>query len=156
MILFLIKLKVTELKDSIFKILKFHSISNYYLTGGRLRQMFNLITDVGEELDQHLQKISKTQNKFELDSKHYAMRYTTEIIASCAFGIKGNSIDNENSEFLKTGIAIFNFTPLFRAFELATSFFLPELARLCRVRVRILIKIFKFKYQRIKIFFFYT
>lgn len=112
-----------------------HFFKFYFIvTGNRLRQMFNLITDVGEEFDQHLKKITNKQNRVDLEVKNCTMQFTTEVIASCAFGIKGNCIENEKSEFLETGNKMTNFT-LYRGFELAATFFLPKLAKFCRVRV---------------------
>lgn len=98
--------------------------------------MFSLITEVGEEFDEHLKNLTKTENKIEIEAKAYTTKYTTEIIATCAFGIKGNCIENEKSGFLETGQKMFDFTPA-RAFEFGTTFFMPKVAKFFRHRVHI-------------------
>lgn len=96
--------------------------------------MFNLITDVGDVFDRHLQSIIPKSGSKSLEVKSLSVQFTAEIIASCAFGINGYCIENEKSEFVLAGAEMFNFTP-YRGFEFATSFFMPSFGKLFRVRV---------------------
>lgn len=60
--------------------------------------------------------------------KEICSKYTTDVIASCAFGLQANCLKNPEAEFRKYGRRIVNFNYK-RGFELMTHFFIPNLAR---------------------------
>lgn len=70
-------------------------------TSGKLKKMFYLMANSGKELNKflHLYAI----NEWELEIKDVLSKFTTDVIAACAFGIKCNSIKDPNAEFSKIG-----------------------------------------------------
>ena len=72
-------------------------------TGSKIRQMFELISDTSKEAIKFLeqQSNSQTDDGIILDIKEFFKRYTNDVIASCAFGIKINSLAEKNNEFYK-------------------------------------------------------
>uniref|UniRef100_A0A340TBH6 Cytochrome P450 n=1 Tax=Anopheles minimus TaxID=112268 RepID=A0A340TBH6_9DIPT len=74
-------------------------------TSGKMKQMFTTIRDVAEQLgtyvDEHL-------HQEELEMKEILVRYTTDVIGTCAFGIECNTLKNPDSEFLKYGNKVFD------------------------------------------------
>lgn len=105
-----------------------------FFTTGHLKQMFSLIGDCGNEMNQYLMKIVPENGTYETDAKELAVRFTTENIATCAFGVRGNCIENDNAEFLQRGLKMFNFT-YWRSLELTAIFLLPFLGKLMRARL---------------------
>ncbi|KAJ9577522.1 hypothetical protein L9F63_005895, partial [Diploptera punctata] len=92
-------------------------------TSGKMRMMFPTLVACGKELTKCLEEPSK---KGELEIKEYLARYSTDIIASCAFGVQCNCLNNPKAEFRLWGRKIFaaNFKSwLFRIF----FFIKPEL-----------------------------
>ncbi|XP_072758043.1 probable cytochrome P450 6a13 [Anoplolepis gracilipes] len=65
----------------------------------KIRHVFELITEVSEKLKQFVDQYADNEEPVEF--RNLSMKFTIEIIATCFFGFKVNSIQNGNSEFLK-------------------------------------------------------
>ncbi|XP_017069225.1 probable cytochrome P450 6g2 [Drosophila eugracilis] len=100
-----------------------------FFTGNRLKQMFPLIEEVGASLDAHLRQQplhNERMRCFDLEAKELCALFTTDVIATVAYGIKANSFTDPNSEFRRHGRSVFEFS-LLRAAEFTMVFFLPHL-----------------------------
>jgi cytochrome P450 family 6 len=60
-------------------------------------------------------------------------RFTTDVIASCAFGINGNSLEEPDSEFRRPIRTILDFT-VKKALAMLTAFFAPHLKKKFRLK----------------------
>jgi len=70
-------------------------------TSGKMKMMFNLMKECSEELRNFLEgPASKNED---LEVKEIMSKFTTDIIGSCVFGLKCNSIKDPNSEFRTMG-----------------------------------------------------
>ncbi|GLH01481.1 Cytochrome P450 4e3 [Gryllus bimaculatus] len=78
----------------------------------------------------------KMKRMYELPMEVYelAARYTTDVIAICAFGIKGNNLEDPKAEFRRILRAVFEFSPR-QALAMATVFLAPKLTKLLRLKV---------------------
>lgn len=103
-------------------------------TSGKMKKMFYLMNDIGDQLNDYMQTMSDKRKLFTAEMKDLCGKYTTDVIATCAFGVQANSIKDPNSEFRVNGKKITNFT-WWRGLEFNTFFFLPEVVRLFRFRV---------------------
>ncbi|XP_068147565.1 uncharacterized protein [Drosophila tropicalis] len=100
-------------------------------TSGKMKQMYPLMIEIAKDLETNLSKHSKSSV---VPIKNICARFTTDLIATIAFGIKANSLTAAKSEFFDHNQAIF--TPsLGRALDFAIIFVLPALATLARVKV---------------------
>jgi hypothetical protein len=61
-------------------------------------------------------------------------RFTTDVIASCAFGINGNSLKDPNSEFGRNIRRIFDFS-IQKGLALLLAFFAPYLNKIFRLKI---------------------
>ncbi|XP_060824010.1 cytochrome P450 6a2-like [Bombus pascuorum] len=75
-------------------------------TSGKIREMFPLILECAENLEQCLEKIIE-KGGF-MDCHEVAARFFTDIIGSCVFGINMNALSDEECEFRKIGRKIFD------------------------------------------------
>uniref|UniRef100_A0AAT9UTK5 Cytochrome P450 6PZ20 n=1 Tax=Maconellicoccus hirsutus TaxID=177089 RepID=A0AAT9UTK5_MACHI len=75
-------------------------------TTGKMKMMFPLVNECATKLSQVIGQIPLNQS---FDIKDLSSRYTTDVIASCAFGLMSNSLDNPNSEFRQTGKKLLEF-----------------------------------------------
>ncbi len=79
--------------------------------------MFSTLLDCGEPLQKYIDKMASENKSIEI--RELAARYTTDIIASVAFGLEVNTIDNPNAEFRRYGrsvkINIFYILPPYRS-----------------------------------------
>lgn len=67
--------------------------------------MFNLILECGHYFEKYLDELAAQREP--VDFREVAAKYTTDVIGSCAFGIKMNAMSNEESEFREAGRKIF-------------------------------------------------
>ncbi|KAJ6639105.1 Cytochrome P450 6k1 [Pseudolycoriella hygida] len=70
-------------------------------TSGKLKAMFSTLLNCGEPLQKYINKMASTNETIEV--RELAARYTTDIIASVAFGIDVNAIDNPDTDFRRYG-----------------------------------------------------
>jgi cytochrome P450 family 6 len=95
-------------------------------TSGKMKMMFGTLVECGKELQECLQEPANNRETIEI--KDILARYSTDVIASCAFGVQCNCLKNPDAEFRKWGRKIFE--P-----SLATKFFrtvtllMPSLTR---------------------------
>lgn len=99
-------------------------------TSGKMKAMFPIVVDIGKELAEVLKEPASLGEVVEV--KDYVARYTTDVIASCAFGIEANSLRNPDAIFRKMGRKIF--APEWGTMIKNTlSFILPDVAKVLGV-----------------------
>lgn len=111
-------------------------------TSGKLKQMHQHLVDSGNAFEQYLDDLVASGGLVE--AGNMSAKFTIDVIGSCVFGIKMNSLNDENSVFRDMWKKIFNqstrekivrtvqsdFTPLFKLLKLPiftqelSSFFL--------------------------------
>ncbi|XP_022919655.2 probable cytochrome P450 6a17 [Onthophagus taurus] len=98
-------------------------------TSGKMKMMFPIMVDISEKLIQSVQ--NGGLNKVEV--KSLAVRFTTDIIGCCAFGIDCNSLEDPNAEFCVQGKRVFTMTRLewLRSF---VCFICPNFSRFIGLR----------------------
>lgn len=102
-------------------------------TTGKIRTMYPLIMEVCNELKQHMQRrIDSEDGSFEAHS--VCAEFTTDVVASCAFGIKADTLRKPDNHFRKMGIALFEPDSILRQLEVMTVLFLPKVANLLRLK----------------------
>ncbi|XP_014488133.1 PREDICTED: probable cytochrome P450 6a14 [Dinoponera quadriceps] len=90
-------------------------------TSGKIKQMFVVLKECGEEFVKSLESKVHTENVIEI--KDMLARYSTDIIMSTAFGIKSNCLVEPNNEFRRWGKKIFEV----KAFWNALMVFVPQI-----------------------------
>uniref|UniRef100_A0A1A9W7C1 Cytochrome P450 n=1 Tax=Glossina brevipalpis TaxID=37001 RepID=A0A1A9W7C1_9MUSC len=98
------------MKDSRWKDMR--STLSPAFTGNKMRQMFQLMNKVANDATDYLRQQQKENpdQGLEIDVKNFATRYSSDVIASIAFGIEVNSFKNYNNEFYLTGKKVTTFT----------------------------------------------
>ncbi|KAL1509592.1 hypothetical protein ABEB36_004303 [Hypothenemus hampei] len=79
-------------------------------TSSKMRHMFGLINDTAQDFAKYFQ--NKKENLIEIELKDSFSRYTNDVIASSAFGIKVNSLQNPKNDFYLTGKQLIQFSLL--------------------------------------------
>ncbi|KAJ6641325.1 putative cytochrome P450 6g2 [Pseudolycoriella hygida] len=107
-----------------------------FFTSGKMRQMFHLMKNIGNELNDMMlsQKLYEKSETNSVEIKDIFARYTTDVIASCAFGVEANSLKNPDSDFRKNGRKIFEFD-WYRSMEFFSVFLLPEVVPFFKFKV---------------------
>lgn len=98
-------------------------------TIAKLKGMFGLMQETGDVLSEKLNEISKRKY---FDAKDLSSRFSIDILSTCVYGIKGDSLMNDNDPFYSLGKQLFDFT-FFKALRAFSYFFLPIFVRLFRI-----------------------
>lgn len=76
-------------------------------TPSKIRQMFELASDYLDDVIHHFLKRVENGEQINVEMKDFFSRYTNDVFATCAFGLKVNSFAEPNNEFFKNGIYLF-------------------------------------------------
>lgn len=97
-------------------------------TGSKMRHMFDLVLECADDMAQYLVEEAK-QKPVRWEMKELFSRYTADVIASCAFGLKTNSLKNRTNEFYTIGTNSINFASIKSGLRLLLIRTLPKLMR---------------------------
>lgn len=70
-------------------------------TSSKMKVMFHLISDCAEQLTEHF--LVRNKNLIELEMKDMFSKFTNDVIATTAFGIKCDSLKSPNNKFFEMG-----------------------------------------------------
>ncbi|KAG6461828.1 cytochrome P450 9e2 [Manduca sexta] len=105
-------------------------------TSSKMKLMVPFMVEVGEQMIQALKKKIKDSGDgyVDIDCKDLTTRYANDVIASCAFGLKVDSITEENNQFYAMGktAATFNFKQILVFFAFSTF---PKLMQILKVTI---------------------
>lgn len=75
-------------------------------TSGKLKEMFYLLLDCGNNFQRYMEKNVVKDEPIEV--RDLTARFTTDVIGTCAFGLQMNAMADEESEFRKMGKDVFS------------------------------------------------
>lgn len=104
-----------------------------FFSSGKLKTMFYLLEKISNDMNQYVHNRLDIDSKVELEMKELAAMYSTDVIASCAYGVEANSLENPEAEFRKAGRAIFAMN-FIRSLELPAFFMLPQVMKFFRFK----------------------
>lgn len=99
-------------------------------TGSKMRQMFELIADCSEGIMSSLKKSAENGAKINREAKDLFTRFTTDVIATCAFGLKVNSVEDPSNDFFQAGQEITSFNSIAAGLKILLLFKCPRIAKM--------------------------
>lgn len=102
-------------------------------TGSKMRKMFELVAECADNVVEHFQNMSKSQQKINLEMKDFFQRYTNDVIATCAFGLKIDTFANPENEFYRNGLKLVDFTSFGKLIKALIIMQLPTIARIFNI-----------------------
>lgn len=99
-----------------------------FFTTSKMRFMFDLVSKTSRDFVGYLHAHPEVSSSIEL--KEVFTRYTNDVIATSAFGISVNSMDNRDNDFYKAGNTINDFSGIFRIAVIILFRWKPRLMRL--------------------------
>uniref|UniRef100_A0A0K8TT67 Putative cytochrome n=1 Tax=Tabanus bromius TaxID=304241 RepID=A0A0K8TT67_TABBR len=119
-------------------------------TGSKMRLMFDLVAACCKQIVENFKEdYKKAGSEKSYDAKDILSRYTNDVIASCAFGLKVDSIKDPENDFYKTGQSFLSLGDPSILFKFLLMRFVPKIAKMFDInfvdikRVRIFKKIIK-------------
>jgi len=100
-------------------------------TTGKLKGMFEQVSKCGNNMINKIQDLSKTHSEFE--SKDFLFEFTSDVIASCAFGLQFEPNTPEFDQFKKCVQQMFN-PSIWSIVKIVISFTVPKLAETLNIR----------------------
>lgn len=77
-------------------------------TGCKMRLMFELVRECAVASTEYFNNETMQTREHVVEIKEFYARYTNDVIASCAFGLKINSLDDRHNTFFETGSRLQN------------------------------------------------
>lgn len=99
-------------------------------TGSKMRQMFGLVTECTDDVVKHFQKKAANGERINIEMKDFFRRYTNDVIATCAFGIKINSFEEPENDFYINGQKLTDFVSFKAVVKLIL---LNQMTTICRI-----------------------
>ncbi|XP_067633194.1 uncharacterized protein [Eurosta solidaginis] len=100
-------------------------------TAAKIKQLYLLMREIGAELEAHLHKQGKS---CVTEVKEICALFTTDLIATTAFGIQAHSFENPNSEFRTHARKFFEVT-ITRALSFMIAFFYPKWVSTLKIKL---------------------
>ena len=91
--------------------------------------MFSLIDECADNFTNYFRKGASVSSVVEIDMKDTFTRFTNDVIATTAFGIKCDSLKDRENEFFVTSKRAVNFTGPWIMFKFLLLGKFPKLAR---------------------------
>lgn len=111
------------------------STLNPTITDTKIRHVFDSIAECAGNAIEHLLEESRKQSKpVRWEMKDLFSRYTSDVIAQVAFGLKVNSFKDRKNEFFTIGTSSVNFRTMKVALRLFLSRTLPKLMRAVNIQ----------------------
>lgn len=106
-------------------------------TGSKMRQMFELIIDYADDMITYLHNNDSSTNNNKsrtFDMKDLFSKYTNDVIATCAFGIKVNSFQDPANDFFVMGKKVMSPNKWLMMVKFLVLMYLPKLAKLLNIK----------------------
>lgn len=103
-------------------------------TGSKMRMMFQLITSVAAQAVESLKSKENIQSGYDIDMKNFFSHFTSDVIASVAFGIDVDSFSNPNHEFYLYGSNLLKFN-FIRSIKFFLCIFSSNIAKFLNIQL---------------------
>ncbi|XP_074040534.1 cytochrome P450 9e2-like isoform X2 [Leptinotarsa decemlineata] len=100
-------------------------------TSSKMRAMFVLMSKCAEDFTNHFLK--KDQECIEMEMKDTFTRFTNDVIATTAFGIKVDSLEEPNNKFYLMGKETTDFSGFWKSLKMTGFFLVPKLLQYLRI-----------------------
>lgn len=100
-----------------------------------MRHMFELVTECANDMTKYLIDEAKQGKPIRWEMKDFFSRYTSDVIANCAFGLKVDSLKDRTNEFFTIGTNSLKFSSFRAAIRLVLIRTLPKLMKLLNFEI---------------------
>ena len=97
--------------------------------------MFSLIDECAENFTTYFENMVNSSNVLEIDVKDATTRFTNDVIATSAFGIKCDSLKNKENDFIVNSRKAMEFSGLKNMLKFVILGNFPKLARVSCVKI---------------------
>ena len=98
-------------------------------TSSKMKMMFSLIDECADHFTTHFENIVNPSNALEIDVKDTITRFTNDVIATTAFGIKCDSLKDRENKFIVNSKRAMDFSGIKNMLKFIILGSFPKLAR---------------------------
>lgn len=98
-------------------------------TGNKMRKMLDLIVEIADEMTQYMVNDIGKNGCPQWEVKDLVSRYTNDAIATSAFGIKVNSMEDPQNDFMLAGKEVRDRSSLLGTLKLMVIMIFPRLSK---------------------------
>ncbi|XP_023312541.1 cytochrome P450 9e2-like, partial [Anoplophora glabripennis] len=102
-------------------------------TSSKMKFMFNLITESAENFAQYFLK--KDEDLIEVEMKNAFSRFSSDVIATTACGIKVNSLENPKNEFYLMGQKSIDFGNIWKNIKFLLYLLIPPIKNVLKIQL---------------------
>ncbi|CRL05076.1 CLUMA_CG018180, isoform A [Clunio marinus] len=102
-------------------------------TGSKMRQMFDFVSTVGQQTALAMKQDIEKGGNNEFEFKALAMKFTVDVIASCAFGIEVNSFNNPGNKFYDSATRVTNLQSTLQILKFFGYMISPKLMKMLNI-----------------------
>ncbi|CAH1113652.1 unnamed protein product [Psylliodes chrysocephalus] len=102
-------------------------------TSNKMKTMFTLMDDCAKNFVNYL--LNKNQDIVEVEMKNVATRFANDVIATTAFGVQVDSLEEPNNEFYKMGAQVTDFSSLRKALQFTRATVFPGSTKISKVYI---------------------
>lgn len=103
-------------------------------TGSKMRYMFQLMSEVGDQFAKSLKEKMINGNDGSYEFKALSMTFAVDVIATTAFGIEVNSMKYPDNDFHRIAKKITNFNTATVGLKFFGFFTIPKIMKLLKIR----------------------
>lgn len=103
-------------------------------TGSKMRQMFELVSECSIDVINYLKQQQESGGSLNFEMKDLFTRYTNDVITSCAFGLKVDSLAEPNNEFYLSGKKLADFSSPLQMAKALLFMLMPKIARMLKLK----------------------
>lgn len=97
-----------------------------------MKYMVPLMKTVAQDMVKYIEREGEL-GRHTIDAKELASKFTSDNVASCAFGVEGKAFEDPNSEFRNVGKQILQ-PSISLTIKLLLTFLFPNSGKLLRIR----------------------
>ncbi|GAB0096685.1 Cytochrome P450 [Sergentomyia squamirostris] len=104
-------------------------------TGSKMRLMCELVVEICEQMVKFVKEDARTKGPQTYEMKDLFSRMTNDVIATCAFGVKVDSLEERSNEFYQAAQTLSNFASLKKGLKITGYRMFPRLMELFKVKI---------------------
>lgn len=104
-------------------------------TGSKMRLMCELVVEICEQMVEFVKDDAKARGPQTYEMKDLFSRLTNDVIATCAFGVKVDSLKDSKNEFYESAQELSNFGTAKKSFKILFFRTVPWLMQLLKIKV---------------------
>uniref|UniRef100_A0A6M2DZN4 Putative cytochrome n=1 Tax=Xenopsylla cheopis TaxID=163159 RepID=A0A6M2DZN4_XENCH len=102
-------------------------------TGSKMRLMYEFIIECAQQMTDYLQQKADKEGVLDIEMKDLITKYANDVIATSAFGIKINTLEEPDNIFYKMGQTVSNFSGFWISIKFFAFMTVPKLMKILNI-----------------------